>query len=322
MKKKFGYIIVGMLFAFILSVSLDSFAEYSRKKEEDQSHNTIAPLIVPAESNVASQSKDGKVLGHPVLIDKEQQRIIVFDGLKKWEFNLDLQTAIYRNEKKVELRDVRFTDEVEIILNSKQEVRYVNARGDETSQAMSFKDLNQAMWASESIELLRSRDILHGYQDETFKPNHHVRRVEAIVAIVKFMGLEEVAQALKEEPLYFKDKLVIDQRYSWAKGYIAAALHHGLFESSEEAFYPERFASRVWLTSLLVKSREWDREANGLMTELPAFKDSSQIPAGAIGFVNLALERGFISGYPDQTFRPHGKVTRAELAVLLVKADQ
>jgi hypothetical protein len=237
MKRKIGYIIVGMLFAFILSVSLDSFAEYSRKKEQDQSLDNITSDI-PPESNVASpsNSKDGNVVGQPVLIDKEQQKIILFDGLRKWEFHLNSQTAIYRNEKKAELRDVRFTDQVEIILNSKQEVRYVNARGNETSQAMAFKDLAQAMWASESIEILQSRDIIHGYQDETFKPNQPVRRVEAIIAIVKLMGLEEVAQALKEEPLYFKDTSTIDQKYSWAKGYITAALHPRALRKSSMAY--------------------------------------------------------------------------------------
>jgi hypothetical protein len=73
---------------------------------------------------------------------------------------------------------------------------------------------------------------------------------------------------------------------------------------------------------LLVKSQEWEEEAYSQMTKLPPFKDSSHIPAGAIGFVNAALERGIINGYPDQTFRPQGKVTRAELAVLLLKTDQ
>ncbi|WP_134701887.1 S-layer homology domain-containing protein [Ammoniphilus sp. YIM 78166] len=321
MKRKMGYIAVGMLFAFILSISIDSFAEYSRKKESDQSLDHVTQEA-PSNSIVASHNKEGNVEGQPVLIDNEQQRIIVFDGLRKWEFNLNSQTAIYRNEKKVELRDVRFTDRVEVILNSKQEVRYVNAKGEDTSQVMAFKDVEQARWASESIEILRSRGIMHGYQDETFKPNHSVRRVEAIVAVVKYMGLEDVAQALKEEPLYFKDASIIEQKYSWAKGYIIAALHHGLFETSEESFYPEHFASRVWLASLLVKSREWKGEAYSQMTKLPPFKDSSQIPAGAIGYVNAALERGIINGYPDQTFRPQGKVSRAELAVLLLKADQ
>ncbi|WP_376698265.1 S-layer homology domain-containing protein [Cohnella lubricantis] len=52
------------------------------------------------------------------------------------------------------------------------------------------------------------------------------------------------------------------------------------------------------------------------------FRDAKQIPAGAVGYVAVAVEKGLITGYGDNTFKPNKPVTRAELAALLDRADE
>src|SRR5690606_4730864 len=49
--------------------------------------------------------------------------------------------------------------------------------------------------------------------------------------------------------------------------------------------------------------------------------DAKEIPAGAIGYINVALEHGIVSGYPDGTFKPNKNVTRAEMAALLNRTN-
>ncbi|MNC32149.1 Cellulosome-anchoring protein precursor [compost metagenome] len=63
-------------------------------------------------------------------------------------------------------------------------------------------------------------------------------------------------------------------------------------------------------------------EAKAKMNEKLTFRDAAQIPAGSVGYVKVALEKGLIDGYEDNTFRPERPVTRAELAALLDRTGE
>ncbi len=43
----------------------------------------------------------------------------------------------------------------------------------------------------------------------------------------------------------------------------------------------------------------------------------NKIPAGSVGYVEVAIEKGLVDGFEDNTFRPNQPVTRAQLAALL-----
>jgi VCBS repeat-containing protein len=72
---------------------------------------------------------------------------------------------------------------------------------------------------------------------------------------------------------------------------------------------------------LLVKAMNLEEEAKTKMNVQLPFKDAKQIPAGAVGYVAVAVEKGLVSGYTDASFRPNKPVTRAELAALLGRMD-
>ncbi|WP_162848564.1 S-layer homology domain-containing protein [Paenibacillus nanensis] len=187
---------------------------------------------------------------------------------------------------------------------------------------LKFGDADEASWAVQAIGLMKSQAILSGYEDGNFRPNKPVSRVEAVVAAVRLMGLEDEAKAKSGDiKLAFTDAAAIDKKFKWAKGYIATALEHGLFDTSDTKLDPQKPASRVWVSALLVKALGLEEEALALMTSVPEFKDVSAIPAGSIGYVNVAVEEGIITGYPDETFKPNRNVTRAELASLLVRTN-
>lgn len=187
---------------------------------------------------------------------------------------------------------------------------------------LEFDDIREAEWAAGYITKMQSKKVLHGFEDGTFRPNQPVTRVEAIVTAVRLMGLESEAKAVSTDTkLHFKDADQLDKRFSWAKGYVIVALEHGLFDASEDKIIPEKPASRVWVSSLLVKALGLQDEALRQMTKIPDFKDAKAIPAGAVGYVNVAVEQGIVSGYPDGTFKPNKNVTRAEMAALLDRTN-
>lgn len=320
MYRKISYIFIGMIFACILSFTFISFADDVKKKLLTQENDDITAPQLNTNTQTAPNSK---VSGKPVFIDRQHNQIAIFDGKDKWEFSLNDSTTIYRNDQKTLLDKLQFSDEIQVVLNSEQEVRYLIATSTtDESEPSEFNDLHKAKWAKEYIDALSSKNILHGYEDGSFRPTQFIRRAEAIVLVARFMGLDSEAKASGNNKLFFKDSGTIEKQYKWAKGYIVAALHHGLFDSSIDTLQPGKPATRVWVTNLLVRSMKLQNEAYGQMTNAPQFKDVHQMPAGSVGYVNIAVKNGIINGYPDQTFRPHHPITRAELAVLLVNADK
>ncbi len=191
-----------------------------------------------------------------------------------------------------------------------------------TQIILEFDDSKEAEWAMEYIAKMQSKKIFQGYEDGTFRPNQPVKRIEAIVTAVRLLGLEEEAKAKSlETKLYFKDAAQIDNHYLWAKGYVIVAVENGLFDASEDKLQPEKPASRLWVSSLLIRALGLEDEA---LSQMPAeldFTDANAIPAGSIGYVKLASDLEIVTGYPDGTFEPNKNVTRAEMATLLERTN-
>ncbi|OUM95416.1 MAG: S-layer protein [Thermobacillus sp. ZCTH02-B1] len=188
---------------------------------------------------------------------------------------------------------------------------------------LQFKDEDELKWALIPIMRLASKGVFTGYEDGTFKPHRTVTRIEALTAAVRLMGLRDQAESEEEmrTQLQFKDADKLYKKYPWAVGYVAVAVENGLFSETEDKVHPDKPADRLWATILLVKALGLDKEAKAKHNTSLPFRDAKSIPAGSVGYVALAVEKGLITGYQDGTFRPNRPVTRAELAALLDRTD-
>jgi len=186
-----------------------------------------------------------------------------------------------------------------------------------------FDDLKKSEWARKYIARLAADRIFDGYGDGTFRPTQSVTRIEAIIAAVRLMGLRADAESAARlvTDLNFEDADHVEKKFPNAVGYVAVAVENDLFLESETHIKAEKAADRLWATMLLVKAMKWEDLAKTKMNVKLSFKDADKIPAGAVGYVAVAVEKGLISGYEDLTFRPNKPVTRAELAVLLGQMD-
>lgn len=191
---------------------------------------------------------------------------------------------------------------------------------------LDFKDLNEKdwQWAYNHIVRLASKQVFNGYEDGSFKPQNKITRIEAIVAAVRLLGLKDEAESADNQKaeLNFKDFKQVQKKYPWAVGYLKVALEQDLFEESETSVKPEQPADRLWASILLVKALKLEDEAKTKMGAKLPFRDADQIPAGSVGYVAEAIDKGLITGYSDNTFKPNKPVTRAELAALLDRADE
>lgn len=191
---------------------------------------------------------------------------------------------------------------------------------------LNYKDVNgkEWKWAYGPIVRLAAQGVFNGYGDGSFKPRNNISRIEALVAAVRLLGLKEEAEKPENAnaKLNFKDFAQLKKKYGWAVGYVAVALENDLFSETDAVINPDKPATRLWASVLLVKAMKLEAEAKKKMdTELP-LRDAKEIPAGSVGYIAVALEKNLIKGYDDKTFQPNRPVTRAELASLLDRVDQ
>ncbi|MDF2936227.1 MAG: S-layer protein [Paenibacillaceae bacterium] len=212
--------------------------------------------------------------------------------------------------------DNKYTTQAKNISNSKGNVNIV----------LNFPDVTGAdvEWAMKYIASLASKRVFEGYEDGSFQPRKTITRIEALTAAVRLMGLRDQAESAEEmnSNLNFKDADHVKKQYAWATGYVAVAAENDLFLESDDKVQPDKPADRLWATTLLVKAMKLGTEAKSKMNEKLTFRDAAQIPAGSVGYVKVALEKGLIDGYEDNTFRPDRPVTRAELAALLDRTGE
>ncbi|OCT14626.1 S-layer protein [Paenibacillus pectinilyticus] len=186
---------------------------------------------------------------------------------------------------------------------------------------INFNDMKNAQWAMRYIASLASKRVFEGYEDGSFKPDKSVSRIEAITAAVRLMGLRDQAESAAEmaTKLNFKDA---DKIPAWAVGYVAVALENDLFTESDDSVQPNQEANRLWATTLLVKALKLDAEAKTKMNSTLTFTDAKKIPAGSVGYVKEAVDKGLVNGFEDNSFRPEQNVTRAQLAALLDRTGE
>jgi len=173
MKQKFAYMSVGVIFTLILSFTWLSFA-----------------------------SSTTEVAGKLTAIEKDQ--VSLFDGQKKWNFTINPDTIIYRNDKKVDLFALTFQDEVKVLLNSNEEVRYVVATYKEQENVTALK-------AEEPIATVPVSSPTPVYVDsqsqETVTPQkQQVTKVAPIQPTIRELEVELEAGPKNKFKLKYKNK--------------------------------------------------------------------------------------------------------------------
>lgn len=194
-----------------------------------------------------------------------------------------------------------------IAIDGKNVAEIINVNHNEKpadKNLMEIKDIKKH-WAERHINTLLASGSVSGYPDGTFRPDKPVTRAEFTVLLVK--NLKLVTKT---------GKVFADTSGHWAKDYIATAYAHGIINGySDTRFGPDDLITREQMAVMIVKAKNLN-----LAAQLPAFADEGKISSWAYRAVKTAQEHSLIRGYPDNTFRPQGKATRAEAATVIVLA--
>ena len=173
-----------------------------------------------------------------------------------------------------------------------------------------FYDVPKDHWAFEYIAELVDRGVIAGYEDGSFKPNKTVSRAEFAKIMVGAAGI-----VTADNSLYFTD-----MQGHWAIPYVNAAREY-LTAYADNTYRPNQAAVREDVTMAMVKLKGYDI-SDVDFSYLSGFTDTDSISNNVKTYVAVAVEKGLISGFEDNTFRGQGTLTRAEAATLLWKAFQ
>jgi hypothetical protein len=172
----------------------------------------------------------------------------------------------------------------------------------------------EGFWGQSTVEKMSSLGIIEGHADGSFQPNKPVTQQEAVIMVVRLLGLEDEAQERNEAgvTLPFKNKASIS---SWAHGYIDVALELGLIEANDRTFKGNKPASRMFVTSLMVKGLRTDfSEYENIeldFTDIAGLTAEEKLQLAIAGHEELAKGKG------NKEFQPNKPVKRGEMAAFL-----
>ena len=149
---------------------------------------------------------------------------------------------------------------------------------------------------------------VQGYPDGTVKPAGNITRAETAAILFRLMD-DASRKTYYSTKSGFRDVAT----GSWYNTYVATLNNAGVItDSSNGYFRPNEAITRAELAAMLAKFSETTGAAN-------YFNDVSA-KYWAANAIAICAKLGWITGYPDGTFRPDKNVTRAELMAMINRA--
>jgi len=168
-----------------------------------------------------------------------------------------------------------------------------------------FPDISNH-WAQDSIIKLAGQGIVTGYPDGAFRPDSPVTRAELVTILVKAKKYKVL-----DLPSSFSDT-----QGHWASNFIETAVVNGLTMGYPDGtFHPDQPITRAEETAMMIRMLGLDE----VKPETPSFSDVSS-SFWAYGYIEQAKAQQIVTGYPDGTFLPDQRTTRAEACTMLVRA--
>ena len=164
-------------------------------------------------------------------------------------------------------------------------------------------------WAEATIKSFVEQGYINGYSDGTFRPNNSITRAEFVKIFNKYFGLTETS-----------GKVFNDTKTHWAKNEIDIAVTNGVANGVSEAeFKPNDPITREQAAKMISNYMKLDDNNHD---KLGKYNDKNKVSSWALNSVEGIIEKGYMYGYSDNTFRPKNPITRAEAVVTLSRINK
>ncbi|MFI3210899.1 MAG: Ltp family lipoprotein [Peptostreptococcaceae bacterium] len=159
-------------------------------------------------------------------------------------------------------------------------------------------------WAESTINNFISNNYVGGYSDGTFKPNNNITRAEFVKIFNQYFGLTKTS-----------GKVFTDTNGHWAQHEIDIAVTNQVASGlSNTTFEPNSPLTREQAATML---SNYLKLADKNHDKIALFTDGGNVSSWAKDSVEGILEKNYMGGYIDKTFKPKNQITRAEAVVTL-----
>ena len=149
--------------------------------------------------------------------------------------------------------------------------------------------------------------FMQGYPEGDFRPENNMTRAEAVVMFSRLLS-ESMDIAADYRNSYYPDVPPAE----WYANQVGYMQRLGVLAdySRDGRFRPDEPVTRAEFATL---AAHFDN------LELADTNNFSDVPAdhAAVNYINSAAAKGWITGYPDGTFKPEANITRAEVVTLV-----
>ena len=167
----------------------------------------------------------------------------------------------------------------------------------------SFKDISNH-WAKDLINDFAAKGYIEGYGDQTFRPENDITRGQFVCILNRVFGLTKTSGVVFN-----------DTANHWAKDQIDIAVTNGVAKGiSNTEFKPDEPITREQVAMMI---SNYKKLSDTNHDKVQQFNDTVNISSWAIDAVEGIVENGYMIGYPDDTFKPLEKLSRAEAVVTL-----
>ena len=202
---------------------------------------------------------------------------------------------------------VNFSQTVRLVVTS-EDTQKTNPYTVTVKVSEAFSDVPSSAWYYNNVMQAAAAGIVSGRGDGTFAPLANVTRRDFAIMLTQMLGVSNDGTAVSP----FID--VDDDDYGVVS--IAYCKAHNIISGYDDGtFKPDATITRQEAASMIVKAMGVSKASDEL------YPDDSTIAGWAKDAVYKAKAAGLMKGYEeDGTFRPTGKITRAEAASIMVNA--
>ena len=174
-----------------------------------------------------------------------------------------------------------------------------------------FTDVTEGDWFYDAVRYAYETGLMDGVGDSLFAPNSETTRAQLVTILYRLEGEPEVSGTSG-----FTDV----EAGTWYTDAVAWAAANGIVNGvSETEFAPGKDITREQLATILFRYAEAKGYDVSARADLSAYPDADQIQSYAAESVAWAVAEGLIQGFEDNTLRPAGNATRAQIATILMR---
>ena len=167
--------------------------------------------------------------------------------------------------------------------------------------AKSFRD-TRGHWAESSVDFITEKGVMSGYEDNTFRPNENMTRVEFYATVNSLLGID------KTYTVTFSDVNTSD----WYYNDVAKGIKAGYITPTTGKLNPEREITREEVAEII----GYVYSLQPKVSATNEFGDKNNITESARGYVGALVDAGILRGYSDGNFYPARSIRRSEAASL------